>query len=103
MHDWEREHGDFAASLARAREHAQSWWEGKAQKSLTRKHFQAQLWRYSMAGRFKEDYAEARQLDVTVSLDGLLGALEQIERPKVIEGEAIETLPSLGKADKDKA
>lgn len=58
LNDWERQHSAFRESLSRAREHSQAWWERKAQQSLNKKAFQAQLWRYSMAGRFKEDYAE---------------------------------------------
>jgi len=58
--NWERDFPEFQRSLARAMAHSQNWWEAKAQQSLGKKHFQAQLWRYSMAGRFKEDYAEAR-------------------------------------------
>jgi len=61
MAQWEIDYPDFGQAYARAREHAQAWWESKAQTSLGRRHFQAQLWRYSMAGRFKEDYAEQRQ------------------------------------------
>ena len=61
MAQWENDYPDFGQAYARAREHAQAWWESKAQKSLGKRCFQAQLWRYSMAGRFKEDYAEQRQ------------------------------------------
>ncbi len=56
--NWRRDFPEFGKAVARALAHSQAWWEAKAQQSLGRKHFQAQLWRYSMAGRFKEDYAE---------------------------------------------
>ncbi len=51
----------------------------KAQKSLGRKHFQAQLWRYSMAGRFKDDYADAGNGNNNNGLDlgALVGAISQ--------------------------
>jgi hypothetical protein len=78
LHDWERDFPEFAASLSRAREHSQAWWEGKAQKSLGRRHFQAQLWRYSMAGRFKEDYAELKGSESNgLDLGALVGAISQ--------------------------
>jgi hypothetical protein len=86
FHEWAGLYEDFGASVTRAKEHAQAWWEAKAQGSLGKKQFQAQLWRYSMMGRFKEDYAEQRSIDVTVSLEGIVGALQQREPPKVIEG-----------------
>jgi hypothetical protein len=76
--DWEGKHSAFRESVARAMEHSQAWWEAKAQSSLDHKHFQAQLWRYSMAGRFKDDYAEARQTGQgEIALD-LLKAVDEI-------------------------
>lgn len=72
--NWEREHEAFAQALARAMTYSQAWWEGKAQKSLGKKHFQAQLWRYSMAGRFKEDYAE-RPVSIAGELVDFLSAV----------------------------
>lgn len=93
--EWIGVHPDFAASTTRAREHAQAWWEQKAQSSLGRKQFQAQLWRYSMMGRFKEDYGEQRQgVDITLDLSALvLGSIEQGKAipgdgAKVIDGKA---------------
>jgi len=70
---WEEQRADFGVALARAREHAQAWWEGHAQQNLKAKHYQAQLWRYSMAGRFKGDYSEgSKAIDVTVNLRAAL-------------------------------
>ena len=86
LYEWERAYEEFAQSLSRARVHSQAWWESKAQKSLGKKQFQAQLWRYSMLGRFKEDYGEQSRVDVTVSLEGIVSALQQREPPKTIEG-----------------
>lgn len=77
--DWERQYPEFAAAVARAMEHAQGWWEAKAQNSLGKKTFQAQLWRYSMAGRFKEDYAEKPAgADVAGAFVDFLGAIGEI-------------------------
>jgi hypothetical protein len=76
--DWEGKHAAFRESVARAMEHSQAWWEAKAQKSLGRKYFQAQLWRYSMAGRFKDDYAEARQTGQGEMAVDLLKAVDEI-------------------------
>lgn len=84
--NWQRDFPDFKTAVARALAHSQHWWEEKAQKSLGRKHFQAQLWRYSMAGRFKEDYAEGpkpgagAELGLAV-LDAILVVAEGKERP----------------------
>ena len=100
MAQWENDYSDFGQAYARAREHAQAWWEGKAQKSLGRKHFQAQLWRYSMAGQFKEDYAE-KAVDQVGAMTDFLQAVTSAAKAralpgddaKVVEGDA-STLPA---------
>lgn len=79
INQWEGDFPEFGQAVARAMTHSQAWWEGKAQKSLGRKHFQAQLWRYSMAGRFKDDYADAGNGSNANGLDlgALVGAISQ--------------------------
>lgn len=92
LNDWERQFPEFHESLARAMAHSQHWWEEKAQKSLGKRHFQAQLWRYSMAGRFKEDYAETKSNDANgLDLGALVGAISQ--------GVAAATLQASGPKD----
>ncbi len=83
LNDWERQYSTFRDSLARAREHSQAWWESTAQKSLKRKHFQAQLWRYSMAGRFKEDYADNAQSDTISAMTDFLQAVTQAAQARI--------------------
>lgn len=78
LYEWGDVHPAFSDALARAREHEQAWWEAHAQKHLKAKHYQAQLWRYSMAGRFKDDYAEQdRSVNVSISLRDAISAAEQ--------------------------
>ncbi len=83
LNAWERQFPDFGEALARARTWAQAWWEGKAHKSLGRKHFQAQLWRYSMAGRFKEDYADNAQSDTISAMTDFLQAVTQAAQARI--------------------
>src|SRR5262249_51246673 len=85
--DWEGKHAAFRESVARAMEHSQAWWEAKAQQSLDRKHFQAQLWRYSMAGRFKEDYADKSGADVTLTIDLDAAIREAANRRRALPGD----------------
>lgn len=82
---WEAQFEEFGQALARAMVHSQAWWEAKAQSSLGKKHFQAQLWRYSMSGRFKEDYAEQRVDNASGIGDFLSAVLEVAAKhaPKV--------------------
>lgn len=75
--NWERQYPDFGKALARAMTHSQAWWERKAQQSLGKKQFQAQLWRYSMVGRFKEDYAERGPAGLADALPDFLAAITE--------------------------
>lgn len=88
LYKWAADYPDFSTALARAKAYEQEWWENTGQKKLGAKHFQAQVWRTSMSARFKDDYTEARNVDVTVSLEGIVSALQQREAPKVVEGQA---------------
>ena len=75
LYQWEGSFPEFGQALARARTFSQAWWEAKAQSSLGKKQFQAQLWRYSMAGRFKADYADAGHTVNVAIGTGLLDAI----------------------------
>jgi hypothetical protein len=75
---WAADNEEFALALSRAKTFEQAWWEKKAQTSLGRKHFQAQLWRHSVAGRF-DDYREQRDAGASNAFDlgAFVGALAQ--------------------------
>ena len=103
---WAEEHEEFALSLARAKTSEQAWWEAKAQQKLGAKHFQAQLWRHSMTGRF-EDYREARQINGLDALPDFLAAIsEAADRRKAAlakpgdDAKAINTLDVVPEPDK---
>lgn len=83
LRKWAEGYPDFSNALDRARAASQAWWEDKVQSKLGAKHFQANAARLVMSGQFKEDYAEQRSVDVTVSLEGIVSALAG---PKVVEG-----------------
>ena len=63
--DWAASHEDFSTALARARVHSQNWWEDKAQQNLASRDFNAQLWLKSVASRFRDDYTERTQTEIT--------------------------------------
>jgi hypothetical protein len=73
---------EFAQSLARAKDFEQAWWEDHAQSNLKAKHYQANVWRTSVAARFKDDYQERSQVNVSVTLESLVG--QSYEAPKTI-------------------
>lgn len=72
LYQWASVHPQFADSLARAKTFEQAHWESIGRGALPRKHFQAQVWRTSMAARFKDEYTEGRSVEVTVSLGDLV-------------------------------
>lgn len=84
---WAAASEEFANSLSRAKTYEQQWWEEHAQKNLKAKHYQSQVWRTSMAARFREEYTErtetAHTLNLATLIEGLHGA-----SAKVIEGTA---------------
>lgn len=100
---WGADYPEFSAALARAKAYEQQWWEDRGQKSLGRKHFQAQVWRTSMAARFKEDYTEgAGSVNVTLDLGGAIAEIEARRRPT--DAKAVEVASSFAPlADPKKA
>jgi len=90
---WKEEHPEFRIALTRALERSQCWWEDQGQKGIASRDFNAALWHKNVASRFREDYADRREvtganggpikqdltmrmLDVTELDDDQLDALE---------------------------
>ena len=59
---WADHYPDFSAALTRAKVHAQNWWEDKGQAGLADRNFNAPLWHKNVASRFREDYADRREV-----------------------------------------
>lgn len=81
---WAEEHEDFRTALARAKAHSQKWWEDQAQKNLSDRNFNAQLWLKSVASRFRDDYTERTQTE----LSGPNGAPVRVES-KTVDSKAL--------------
>jgi len=65
IYRWSEEHEDFRTALARARAHAQTWWENAAQENVGNKNFNAQIWLKSVASRFREDYTDKQVTELS--------------------------------------
>ena len=78
-----------------AKTYEQQWWEDHAQKNLKGKHYQSQVWRTSMAARFRDEYAERVESSHSLNLAGLVEGLHG-QGARVIEEQAT-TIPA--KAD----
>ena len=72
IYRWSEESEDFRTALARARAHSQTWWENEAQKNMDNRNFNAQLWLKSVASRFRDDYTERQQTEITGANGGAL-------------------------------
>ncbi len=94
LYRWASEHEDFAQSLSVAKTHEQRWWEDHAQEHLAADRYQAQVWRASMAARFRADYAETRAgVDLTVDLGKIVELSMQRERGPRVDFDAPLELP----------
>jgi hypothetical protein len=62
LHGWRDQYPEFATALARAVELSQQWWEEKAQAGLGDRNFNAALWMKIAASRFREDYADRKEV-----------------------------------------
>lgn len=65
MQRWAENQPEFAASLARAKELSQAWWEAACRDGIRDKAFNAQLWLKTVASRFRADYAERQTIEHT--------------------------------------
>lgn len=70
VQQWRKDHEEFSASFARARDYAQAWWEEEGLKGMwAGKVFNAQVWSRSMAARFPDDYTERSDVKLSGSVD----------------------------------
>lgn len=70
---WSADNPEFSEALARAKVHAQAWWEDKGVVGMESDKFNAAVWKKSVEARFREDYTERREvaggLSVTIAKD----------------------------------
>jgi hypothetical protein len=59
---WREEHPEFRDALTRALEMSQDWWESRGQEGITSRDFNAALWHKNVASRFREDYADRKEV-----------------------------------------
>jgi hypothetical protein len=81
MITWGDEHEEFSTVLTRAKELEQAWWEDQAQLGLTADKFNAAVWSKSVTSRFRGEYAEKREVDLTSS-DGSMTPRGDVEETR---------------------
>ena len=100
---WAEESDDFRTALARARVHSQNWWEDKAQQNLASRDFNAQLWLKSVASRFRDDYTERTQTEITGKDGGAVKVETKTIDSRALTPEQREALRSILMAAKESA
>lgn len=101
--EWASVHKEFSNAIKEADSHAQAWYEQKAHEGLTGGQFNAQLFKIIAYNRFRDDYADRKEVSIDAHhtvhhsvLSGLAGAAGQIEQGQVIDAEALEVLSDDG-------
>ncbi len=65
MNEWEKQHKEFGDATKAAQDLALAWWEDAGQQNMTRQGFNAAAFIFQMKNRFRADYREKTELDVT--------------------------------------
>ena len=65
LYRWAEEHPDFAQAITRAKINEQAWWERAGKRGLFADKFNALVWKTSVQARFRDDYTERSQTEIT--------------------------------------
>jgi hypothetical protein len=84
MYRWAEEHEDFRTALHAAKTFEQAWFEREARSNMKNRDFNANLWYRSAASRFREDYTERKETQLT----GANGGAVQVES-KTVDTDAL--------------
>lgn len=71
LYNWADEHPEFLHAITRARDLSQAWFENKGQDGLTTPGFNASLWAKQVSCRFRDDYTDKQQTELSGALTGL--------------------------------
>jgi len=63
--NWAVEFPEFLEALSRAKAHAQAWWEDQGSKGMVSDKFNAAVWRTTVQARFRDDYTERRDIEIS--------------------------------------
>lgn len=65
LYDWAEAHEDFSTALSRAKVFEQQWWERAGRNGMYLEKFNALVWKTSIQARFRNDYTERMQTEVS--------------------------------------
>ena len=79
LYDWAASHEEFSTALRAAKTFEQAWFEREARSNMKNRDFNANLWYRSAASRFREDYTERKETQLT----GANGGAVQVESKSI--------------------
>lgn len=94
LYDWEEAHPEFLDALTRARLECQAWWERQGRTNLLTQGFNHSLWAKNMGCRFKGDWTEKTQTELTganggsLKIDAVIGLEPGDAYRRMLEGDA---------------
>jgi hypothetical protein len=86
LYDWAAAHEEFSTALRAAKTYEQAWFEREARSNMKNRDFNANLWYRSAASRFREDYTERKETQLT----GANGGAVQVETKSKIDVKALD-------------
>lgn len=63
--NWAVQYPEFLDALTRAKAHAQAWWEDQGTKGMVSDKFNAAVWKTVVQARFRDDYTERRDIEIS--------------------------------------
>lgn len=101
LYDWAEQHEDFSTALKRAKINEQAWWEKTGKKGLFADKFNALVWKTSVQARFREDYTERTQTEITGKDGGAVKMETKIVDSRTLSPEQREALRNILTAAKE--
>ena len=102
LYRWAEQHEDFAQALTRAKVLEQAWFEREGRLNLRNREFNANLWGKSVSARFREDYTERKETQVTGANGGPVQIQSQVVDATTLDQDQRNALRSILLAAKEK-
>jgi len=103
LYDWAAAHEEFSTALRAAKTYEQAWFEREARSNMKNRDFNANLWYRSAASRFREDYTERKETQVTGANGGPVQVQSQVVDAKTLDADQREALRAILMAAKEGA
>lgn len=103
LYDWAAAHEDFSTALRAAKTYEQAWFEREARSNMKNRDFNANLWYRSAASRFRDDYTERKETQVTGANGGPVQVQSQVVDATTLDADQREALRAILMAAKEGA